>query len=53
MDTKSSYEDVKQALDEKISKQDLHYYLANKISYEEAKSILDGKSNMHEVNVEI
>ena len=40
-------------LEDKVSKQDLQYSLANKVSVEELSRVLMTKSNIHEINLEM
>jgi len=46
-------EDITRLLDDCVTKQDLQYMLSNKVSIEELSRVLQTKSNVHEVNLDL
>lgn len=40
-------------MEDRVSRQDLQYLLSNKVSIEELSRVLQTKSNVHEVNMDI
>lgn len=53
LDKKLGQEDLMRFSDDRVTKTDLHYMLSNKVSIEELTRVLQSKSNIHEVNMDI
>ena len=53
MDQKLALEDVNRNLEDFVTKSDIQYMLSNKVSVEELTRVLQSKSNVHEVNMDI
>lgn len=53
LDRKQGLDDISRLMEDLVTKQDLQYMISNKVSIEELTRVLQTKSNVHEVNMDI